>query len=455
MRSTTLVQTLLALDTQERRLLSKWLDSPIESVRTDVRQLYAFIERHLEKQPDRLTKTQAWEAIHAPQPLDEAQLHRLLSWLLGHVRDFMAWQEWQRDVSMRQLHLCRALRRAGLDNQFERQCTQALDAIESTPYRDEHYHQMKFWLYRERLEHRAAHSRNADLPFAEVTHHAESAFKLYRLQLDCSAAALQSVAPQNMQARVVEAPAPIVQMYECLHTCLNQPTDDAAFFEAKSLLLNHWSALGERSRRSPYLLALNYAIRRRNQGASDFLRHILDLYRSGLDNGALLENGVLSRFTLLNTVTTALLLGESEGMELFIERYRQLLLPRERYATGQYALALYHLHMRQYDQVLLLLRDVHFGDDVLTDISARCMHVRIYYERQHHDALEALLGSFDKLLRYHRTTLGYRYDNYANLIRFVRRMLRIRTTSEWKSLQTEVNQCSALAERDWLLKQIP
>jgi hypothetical protein len=458
MRSSTLMQTLTALDTRERRLLSKWLEGPVAGVRDDVRRLFLWLDRHLTKPDDALLKTGAWAAAcgDASRPLDERQLNHLCSWLLGHVREFLAWREWQRDEAMRDLHLCRALRRYGLDAQFERACSQALDGLAATPYRDEHYHQMNFWLYRERLEHRAARSRAAVLPFEAVTRHAEAAFRLHELQLECSAAVLHSVAPQSAHrsAAAPAEPSASVRMYEALARCLREAPDDAAFFEGKNLLLAHWGQLRERERRTPYLLALNYAIRRRNQGEPDFLRHILDLYRSGLANGALLENGFLSRFTLLNAVTTALLLGESAGMEAWIEEYRALLPPRERYPTGQYALALYHLHLRDYDRVLVLLREVHFGDDVLTDVSARCILLRIYYERQHTEALEALLGSFDKLLRYHRATLGYRYDNYANLLRFVRLLGKKNTPAQRTALREEVQTCTALAERGWLLEQL-
>jgi hypothetical protein len=53
-------------------------------------------------------------------------------------------------------------------------------------------------------------------------------------------------------------------------------------------------------------------------------------------------------------------------------------------------------------------------------------------------------------------TIGYQRDNYLNLLRFVRRLLRLGSLkkSELLALRQEIRDTPALAERDWLLERL-
>ncbi len=180
-----------------------------------------------------------------------------------------------------------------------------------------------------------------------------------------------------------------------------------------------------------------------------------ELYQSGLENKALFENGILSQFTYKNATTAGIMAGHSAWVRQFLEDYKPFLHPRERHHAYVYNLAVYYFRLRDYEQAMTLLRDANLGDDSLTNLDARSMLVRIYYERGYTEALESLLDSFSAYLR-RRTDIGYHKANYENLIRFVRQMLRRfpLTAAVKAKIREEAVATQQLAERGWLMQQL-
>lgn len=456
MRHSQLVQLVEKLDKKNLREARKWVASPAHNLRPDVLALFDYLAAGLAKNPDRLSKQQAHAACCPGQPYDEAQVNHLMSWLLECLRDYLGWQEWQSDQPAVRLLRCRALRKLGLDEAFEREWASARSSLETQPCRDEHYHHQSHLLQRERYEHASLQRRAADLPLDEMADHAATAYRLNSLRFECGAEVRKAVggSPTTAVRRspLAAGQQPTVELYENLLRALRDPADEAAFFEAKRLLEAEWQLFRGNERRDLYLLALNFCIRKINGGQRQFMRQALDLYRSGLANQSLFEYGQLSRFTYKNAVTAGLNLGEFDWARQFIEDYRQHLHPRERHSAYCYNLAVWHFWRLDYDQAMTLLRETDFADP-LTNLDARAILVKIYHARGYFDALESHLESFQTYLR-RQKNIGYQRDNYLNLIRFTKKLLRLELRDETGRaiLREEIHQTPALAEREWLLR---
>lgn len=462
MRQSTLFRHLALLTTAERNQFKKWLASPFHNQREDLRHLYAHILKHTSCQPELLTKARTWAVLFPDQAYGEAKMNLLLSLLLQVLRDFLAWREWQADGPQPRIHYLRALRKGGLDAEFERELQEIQTALESDPCRDEAYHQLCCQLQREKYDQLSVRQRAVHFPLEPMAKHRLLAFQLGQLRLQCTQAVVRSVSPNEANnallfdaVAVPERPEdPGLLLYVRLLAALRD-LDEAAFFEAKRLIMAHWGRFRENERRDLYLLALNVCIRKINSGHPAFLREAFDLYRDGLENRALFVNGTLSRFTYKNVTTAGILSGEKAWVRQFLEDYKPYLHPRERQQTYLYNLAVYYFRLPDYDAALDLLREANFGDDSLTNLDARSMLLRIYYERGHVEALESLLDSFGAYLR-RRSDIGYQKINYDNLLRFVRQMLRKwpLDAPEKALLRQEVENTAAVAEREWLLGQL-
>lgn len=465
MRHSTLLKNIAPLSTKDRNQFQKWLISPIFNQRDDLPKLFQYIHQCLDKRPEWLFKENVWPVMYPDTPYQEAKMNLVMSLLLQQLRDFLAWQAWQDDRPAPQLYLCKALRRAGLDSDFERSWQDAQNALSETPYRDEQFYQLSHQLYKEKFDHLSVKNRVVEVPFAQMAEHRQAAYELGQLRLQCSTAVFQNVSRQNQPETSSDflpekAPhetqaQPAIRMYTCLLAALRDPQNEAAFYEAKTLLHENWSLFREAERREQYLMALNFCIRKINTGHEHFKGQAFELYKSGLENKALFENGVLSQFTYKNATTAGIMAGNPGWVRQFLEDYKPFLHPRERHHAYVYNLAVYYFRLRDYEQAMVLLRDANLGDDTLTNLDARSMLVRIYYERGYVEALDSLLDSFGAYLR-RRTDIGYHKAHYENLIRFVRQMLRKMplTTVVKARIRKEVDATPELVERSWLMQQL-
>jgi hypothetical protein len=196
-------------------------------------------------------------------------------------------------------------------------------------------------------------------------------------------------------------------------------------------------------------MAVNYAIGRLNRGEDRYFREVFELYQAGLHQGALLENGQLSRWTYNNITATALRLREYAWLETFLNDYRPLLPPNHRegayhfnmarfcYDRGQLRDALTHLLHREYD-------------NVLQNLQARVLLCKIYYEL---DAWDALDNQIDSLLIYLRRQkgLGYHRAIYTGIARMLRKLV---DSPDPAKLRAAIEAAPELPEREWFLKMI-
>ena len=115
----------------------------------------------------------------------------------------------------------------------------------------------------------------------------------------------------------------------------------ADFQQLKTLIQKHWRLFPSSEIRDIYLFAINYCIKRLNAGDRDFIREAFELFRSGLENETLLEEGILSSFTYKNITRLGIALLENDWVEQFLETYKKYLHPRERENAWRYNLGFF------------------------------------------------------------------------------------------------------------------
>ena len=138
----------------------------------------------------------------------------------------------------------------------------------------------------------------------------------------------------------------------------------------------------------------------------------------------------------------------------FIEKNKQFLHPKERKAAYNFNLAVYYFRQNDYVHAMPLLQFADFGD-LFTNLTARTMLLRIYYETGTTSGLQSLMDSFQVFIN-RQKDISYQKDNYLNLIRIVRKMLRLTDSDKDKkaALLEEVNRTQYLAERNWLVEKL-
>ena len=146
--------------------------------------------------------------------------------------------------------------------------------------------------------------------------------------------------------------------------------------------------------------------------------------------------------------------GEYAWTEQFLHNFKKNLPERERENLFKYNFALFHFRQKDYPKAMQLLQEVTLKD-VLYNLDARRVLMRIYYELGEYTALDSLLESFTVFI-HRQKDLGYHKNSYQNLIKFVKKLLQIDWGNEGlkAQLKLEIDNTLELTERDWLLEQL-
>lgn len=460
-----LISLFKTLSTAERRRFKKWVNSPIHNFDHRISKFYDFLDARKGYSERSLRREKVYAAIFEKEAFDDLKLRRIMSEFLGVLEHFLAHESWQNNPAEQWLTLAKAYRQRQLSSDATAYLTKAELTLNEQPLRDSQYYLNQYRLQEERLAQNSA--RDSSLNLQEMTNELVNFFVVELLRNACSAASHTAVYRVDYQLPYLEAVlancaaggykhVPLIQLYYHSYCCLSEPTASEHFFAYKMLVYEAGQWLSVTDFRDVLLFGVNYCIRRMNTGELAFLREAFDLYQLGLKQETFLENGILSRFTYKNIVAIGLNLNETLWVKQFLESYTPLLAQAFRDHYGRFCRAKLAYHEGNYDQVRTLLYDLAF-EDVLLELNARLLLLKIYFETAEWRLLEGFLTTFERFVS-RKKTLAYHAPNYRNIIQFASKLMLWKTgkrnfsEEELESLRAQISAAKPLTEREWLLE---
>ncbi len=473
MYKTSIVKILKTLSKTELRELGKFVQSPYFNSRTEVVQLYDALTQVLDSPPLLYEKEKLF-ALIAPtsRSYDDAQMRQWIHQLLKVIKAYFVQKEIEEDKTAHQLLLAKAFRKRGMDEYFEKEIGNAVVSNGEQPYRHAEFHFRNYQISYEKIEYASFTRRKGEMPFEELMQSLSKFFAAEMLRLNSFSLSYQNVSQRSIEAPLLkevlnllehgnlfeiqssqDTEVEVLKMYYHIFKAL-KTSNSLNFNEFKRLLNEHLDKLPEIECRTIYSLAFNFCTKKINSGEIEYLQHYFDLNLLGLENGFLLENGILSKFIYKNTVSAAIRLSKYDWVRQFLEEYKQFLHPKDREATYSYNLAAYYIGIKDYEKAQRLLQFAEFGD-LQNNLAGRAYLVRIYYETNALDALDSLLDSFQVFIQ-RQKDIGYYKDNYLNLIKVIRQILKtdLKDLPKRKELRTQVEVTPNIALKDWLLEKL-
>jgi hypothetical protein len=478
MQTTPLIQTFRTLGQRDRHELEKFVNSPVFNQRDDVKRLFRYLCAHVppSEQADSghtvLTKMSVYEQIFPNTPgsraasYDDASMRYAMSFLFKVIKQYLAYQGWVENELDPGLHLCRALRKRGLDKIYEKEYRALAARYRSDPHQSADHFFRQYQLRLEYWEVFQRSERGGETNLKELGDTFGAFVAASVLRQGCAMLAkpgnqesVQMLAylPETLTAaedgKFDHVPAVLVY-FRCFKM-LSGDEPQAHFSALRAILEQHWMLFPQHETRDIYVAAINFCIRQLNAGIRSYIREALDLYRSGLERNIIFEDGHLSKYTYNNILLLALASEEWDWAQQFLEDYRSALPQRDRDSAYRYNLATYYFRKKDYSRAQEILRHVEFRD-TFYNLDARRMLVRIYFDTGESAALESLLDSFTIYLRRKRASLGYHKDLNLNFVRFVKSILRLQSGDDVsrKDLKEKILEAKYLAEREWLLGKI-
>ncbi len=461
MKQSKLVELVDSLEKKEKTACRKFLQSPYFNHREDVTRLFEWLIRQKKRE-----KKAAYQFLFPKQAYDEQNISLIMSYLLKLIEQFLAVQEQLNDPIDHQFHLLKSYQRRNLPKHFQQTLTGIHKQLDKSQLRDkvyyENYRDFHWAAYLNDIPNRPENYRRLET-VSEMT---DIAYFSQKLRQICLLTAHQSVYsvddklidqinqtffPYLEQRGLTDIPA--IGIYYHGYFVLQDKEGTDHFQQFKTLLFSRGHLFQFVDLKELYVIAINYCVKQVNKGDKTFFKEMLSLYQQGLTSNVLIDRGRLSRFVYHNAVAAALQTEEFGWARDFILKYRELLDKKHRESAFRFNQARLAFAQQNYEEALTLLNTAHF-QDVLLNLGAKTIMLKIFYQLEEFDLLDAHLNAMNNFIRRNRV-IGYHKTNYLNIIRYTKKLLSLNPfdKSEIQKLQQMLEAEPVLTEKEWLLQQ--
>lgn len=464
MKNQIVAELFAAFSRDELNALRKFLESPIFNVRKDVLRLFELMAA-AHPEPVGQSRQEIFREVFGTAPFDARQFNLTASYLLKLMEKFLALRQWESDQNSRDLDLMQALAQRKQHKMLDRHSRALAKRMDAQRQRDADWQRAQYQRQAVLLTGFLQQSRGRDFDFQELARAHEQSFVIEKLRYGCMLSSHQTVEKKEYDLGLLPVllqfleghshlENPVVAAWYHGYFAQKDPQASAHFTRMKNILATHGDLFALEELHNLYLMAVNFCIRRINSGDNDFLNELFDLYQTGLSQGIFLENGLISRFSYNNIVNIALKTNRLEWAFGFLERYRPVLEASFREATYHFNLARCHYENGDFSSALTSLTHIEY-DDVLQNMMAKTLQVKIYYQTGAFQALESLLDSMLVYLQ-RKKMLGYHKENFSNMVRFMRGILALKPGDKAgkAKLKAEIMDCKQLVEKAWLVENV-
>ncbi|MBL7825820.1 MAG: hypothetical protein JNJ57_04260 [Saprospiraceae bacterium] len=462
MNSTLCYQIFQTFTHRERLKFEKFLASPYLNQREDVRRLFRILN-DLGERVELLDKKAVFSAMFPGRSYDNLQFNYVLNFLSERMEQFLACEEMLNDRFQNRFLRCRAFRKRGLTRPFERNARELWNDTVENPLRNAQHWLETYQLACEGFANDMMMGRHSSPHLTQLLQALERFVTLEHLRWASTGQALSAMSKQEtdlgpyaaMALKIAEGgndPAALMlqKSYEVLH----DPGAEAAFEQLKDLIRSDSGLFSTTEARDIYMAAINFCIKKHNQGIREYTSEAFVLYREALEKGLLLENGILPKSTYGNINNLAHLTGASQWARQFLEQYKMNLSPDVMETVYKYNIAIHHFRCSEYSKTLELLRDIEFSE-VFVNLDVRKMLARSYFEMGEWQALSSLVESSKAYLRRLKNT-GYHRESYLNLMKFIPKVEKAMRQNKARrlALVNKIQSTKYVAEREWLVGKL-
>jgi len=256
---------------------------------------------------------------------------------------------------------------------------------------------------------------------------------------------------------------PAIQIYLNMYQMLTSDDHEKYFFQLKKLTQENESNFNIEELRSIYGYAQNYCIRRLNQGDTDYLHQLYEIYNHILNNGLVFADNKNMQWEFKNFVSIGLRLKEYDWTFKIINIFKDKLPEDVRQNSYTYNLANYYYETGDYKKATKLLNSVEFTD-IYYNLDSKAMLLKIYYTLEEEESFYALVSAFGIYLRRNKLISTDSADVYNNLLRFTKKAFLLKSKLPYErgknyeknlaNLRQSVSHAKNIANINWLLEVI-
>ncbi len=467
MNNSKLIKYIKILSPKELKRLQEFVHSPYHNKHKDTKALMDYLYKSAPRfMHTRLEKERVFKVLFPKEKYTDLKMRTIMSYLLKVVETFIAIENFQANKQLMQLQLLKDSRERELEKPFKRVLQGLQKQQQKEPYKDASYffnlYQIEYEVNKYIEEQQV---RDQEPNLQELSDSLDAFYLINKLKYCCTILNYKNLATIDYRLPLVEeilqhlhqhdyAHIPIIAIYYHALLTLTESDDEMHFTALQELLQTHLTELPEKELQDIFVLSRNYCIKRINNGDPSYLPNLFKLYQAEIESGIILVNGYIPPSTYKNVVVLGLKLEEFEWTEQFIHNYKSQINAEFREATFSLNLARFHFSKKEYDKVIPLLHQISYME-VFGALAAKTILLETYYELEEEEALYSLLDSFQAFLK-RKKVLAYHRTHHLNLIKFVRKMLKIGPNQKSKipALKQAILDTPNLVDRNWLLEKV-
>jgi hypothetical protein len=467
MQNSKLLLLLKTFNAGELRAFRDFVASPFFNKNQELVTLYEYLKKQAAKDfpAAKLERTAVFAAVYPEEKYDEKRLNYALSLLLKLAERFVGIQQLENSAMLSDSQLLTVYTERHLDKNYDYIFQQTTERLAAYPFRNEAYYFQKYLLADAADAHFSAkNERRFDPALQQAADHLDRFYLCKKLKYLCNMLDRQKFIAANYQLHGLEAVKsylsakdwshdPAIWVYWQLLQSLLEKEPAAHFKVFRQLLQTHLPVFSPAEARELYGFAINFYIQQIRIGEKHYAPDLMAIYREGIDNQVLLENGQLSPWTFKNVVKLGLGLRQYDWVEQIVTELSAKLDADKRADAYHFNLAELHYHRRNLDQALFYLNQVEFSD-VSYHLGAKLMLLKIYFETGATEAFLSLVSTFRVFLQRNKQVpkeVKMPYLNFVNLLYEIFRSDETKTAV----LKEKIEQTPMLTGRNWLLGQLP
>ncbi len=461
-----LIRLLKTLSKEEWTALNAFIHSPFHNKHLKVRKLFLYLYDLKTFNTNNLNETHICSILfEKSNPNSKKQFNHVKSYLFKAVEAFLIYQEGQNDQKKIDKITLQMYRKRGMEKMFRSTLQKINKKQTQGSYRNSAFFEHQFKIELETYAWQEHQTKRGEMDLQALSDTLDTAFIIEKLKHSCTLLSHQAVYKTAYETGLLDAvlayivqnnllKTPAIAIYYHSYHALKNPENLIHFQTLKSLIKKFAALFPPEELKSIYVLTINFCIRQINLGNPVFFKESFDLYKEGLSNKALLDNGRLSRWTYKNIVASGLVLQEFEWIEYFIHHYKDYVTEIYQESVYQYNLAQLHYYRKEHGKAMELLLRVN-EKDLLLLLSAKTLLCKIYYELNEIKTLDSFLHSFELYVR-RQSAIGYHQKNYLHFTKCMKRLIKVnfhdkKAVNDFKEM---IVAYKILPEKKWLLLQL-
>lgn len=468
MQNSKLYSILYKFDKYEQNRLRKFLTSPYFNRNDALVKLFDLLVTHInERSTEELEKAELWSKIYIGESYDDVLFRKNCSDLLKLIEDFLAQQVYEENPIYQATYLIEAVAKKKLDKLYNSTMKTARRLTEQQHYRTAGYYLSQYQVEKNYfdilgLEHDRTTKKNEEA----ILNNLDRFYIAEKLRFACSVMSqkilvsheydllLMDEIVSEIQRKNFDDVPPVAVYYQIYLTYLDSENTEH-YFRLMSILEKFGDSFPRNEEEFIYQAALNYCVKKLNQGSRQFLEEYFNVFMILLEKELLLNDGELSPWHFRNIVVIALRLGKTEWTEKFIQNYKSFLPINMRENAVSFNTAQLFFSQKRFDKVVELLRTVEY-EDLTYNLNSKTMLLSTYYETDEIEPLYSLMESFRTYLNRHKDFSAAKRKPYLNLIKFTKQLTRISPGDKkaLEKLKQEVEEVKDISSLNWLREKI-